>query len=135
MTSTEKIIADARRIIKHDRAEHGGNYDALRACGTIAELFERNYGNLAGLPYSAVQFWIKQYIEPSASIANEPTAEHLEKLGAIASFLEGSSDGTECLTNSDWHKLSDCVKWQADDLDIDILSAMMTVLVEKGALD
>ena len=44
------------------------------------------------------------------------------------------NDETDCLTDEDWREMADAVNYEAEDLDMDILSQMMSTLVEKQAL-
>ena len=136
MNDIEKFLSDVKRIKKHDRADNGGLYDPIRVCKSISELLQKKYSSdFADLPYSIVEYWQNTYILSSGDLQNEPSDEHLEKLASMVSFLEGNIHDTESLSESDWKEIADCVKWQAEDIEIDKLSSLMTILVEKKALD
>ena len=80
------------------------------------------------------EYWKRTYIDESASPENEPTAENIDRLGAILSFLENSGEDEELLTDDDWRMLGELVNYEAEDLPLDILQALMGVIVQKGAL-
>ncbi len=134
MTEIEKFSADVKRIVKHDRADHGGSYDGLRAAQKAAELFSSYSKELAGLPESIADYWLHTYVEPSADADNEPSEEHVEWLASALAFLAG--DERECVgfSAADWRTLCDLVNYEAEDLPIDVLSDLMTILVNRKAL-
>ena len=56
MDNISKLYADAQRIKKHYRAEHG-KYDGGEVCGQIKELFGRNNGHVKSLALSYADYW------------------------------------------------------------------------------
>jgi hypothetical protein len=59
-----------------------------------------------------------------------------ERLGHIAAFVLGDfDDGTMELDADDWDAIRDAVAGEADDLDLDTLTRLMTDLVSRGVLD
>lgn len=134
MTETEQFLADAQKIIRHERADNGGRYDGLRACRNAGALLERYNRSLGALPQSVADYWQQTYIAPSADAANEPTEENLRRLAALHAFLSGDEGWLGALSHEDFCQLQELVNCEAADLPIDALQAMMAVIVEKGAL-
>ena len=134
MTDIQKFRADVQRLIKHSRADNNGRYNAEKTCNDIIELFLSETTVPGALPQSGAEYWKRTYIDESASPENEPTAENVDRLGAILSFLENSGEDEELLTDDDWRMLGELVNYEAEDLPLDILQALMGVIVQKGAL-
>ena len=133
MTDLQKFFADADRIKKHERADNGGSYDAVRATEKIIALFVSNNPNMGTLPDSFADYWKKTYIDSSANLENEPTSENLDKLGAMQSLLDGETFSTECLSNDDWKELCSLSNFEAEDLPMEALEKMMMIFVDKQA--
>ena len=51
----------------------------------------------------------------------------------MLAFMENSDEYFETLTNEDWQEMGRLVNFEAEDLPVDILQDMMSVLVSKGA--
>lgn len=134
MTDIQKFRADVQRLVKHSRADNNGRYNAEKTCNDIIELFLRETTVPGALPQSCAEYWKRTYIDESASPENEPTAENVDRLGAILSFLENSGEDEELLTDDDWRMLGELVNYEAEDLPLDILQSLMGVIVQKGAL-
>ncbi len=134
MTDTQQFLSEAKKIIKHERADNGGRYDAKRACDKIVRMLESRNSALGDLPHSVGDFWLNTYILSSADMANEPTDDNLQRLTAFNAFLSGEDDESDCLTADDWKNLQELVNYEAEDLPLDVLGKMMGIIVEKGAL-
>lgn len=134
MTDIQKFRADARRIIKCGRAETGGAYDAEKICNEVIELFLRGTTIPGALPQSCAEYWKNAYVGSSPQPEEEPSAENIDRLGAILSFLENSGEDEELLTDDDWQKLGELTSYEAEDLPLDMLQALMGVIVRHGAL-
>ncbi|MBQ7159112.1 MAG: hypothetical protein IJS09_06800 [Treponema sp.] len=134
MTDTQQFLSEAKKIIKHERADNGGRYDGKRACDKLVRLLENRNQTLGNLPGSVGDFWLNTYILPSADAVNEPTDAHLEKLSAFNSFLAGEVEETDCLTADDWKNLQELVNYEAEDMPLDLLEKMMGIIVDKGIL-
>ena len=133
MTDLQKFFADADRIKKHERADNGGSYDAQRATEKIISLFISNNPDMSSLAASFADYWKKTYIDSSADMEGEPTAENLDKLGAMQSILDGETFLTECLSSQDWKELCSLSNFEAEDIPMDALEKMMMIFVDKQA--
>lgn len=133
MTDIAKFNADVQRIMKHDRQDHNGKSDWMRVAPQLQNLFNRSTSCPTTLSTSVFEYWENQYIHDSAEMENEPTEAHMGKLRAMLSFLENTDEEYELLDDNDWQELGDLVNYEADDLPIDILQNLMSVLVSKSA--
>ncbi len=136
MTETEQFLADAKKIIRHERADNGGRYDGLLACRNVGALLERYNRSLGALPQSVADYWQQAYVVPSADAANEPSEANLHRLAAFHAFLSGDGDDEwlDALSHDDFCQLQELVNCEAADLPLEALEAMMAVIVAKGAL-
>ncbi len=135
MTAIEKFLADIKKIVKYDRANNGGHYDAKRACTQIAQLFERNNPNLGSLAPSISQYWLNTYVLPSENLENEPSEENVARLKAFQSFVDNiEDDDLNILTQDDFENLKNFIDEAQEEIDLDTLQNMMGILLDKGAI-
>lgn len=134
MNDSNKFLADARRIVKYERAENAGRYNASSACNKIAELFVKRNPSITSFAESVSGYWISNYIQNSTNPESEPSDENLDRLCAMQNFLEGIDAENEILTDDDWHELADLANYEAEDMPLDLLNSIMTIVVDKGAL-
>ncbi|MCK9169305.1 MAG: hypothetical protein M0P01_02705 [Treponema sp.] len=134
MTDIEKFRSDIHRIIKRERIQNGGRYDAAHVCRQAADLLVRSVRIQGELPRSIADYWLSQYIETSVSAEKEPTDIHIDKLGAMMSFLSGSAEDGDLLSDDDWTEIGRLTGYEAEDLPIEVLSALMTILVDRKAV-
>lgn len=135
MTDIEKFRSDIQRIVKRERADNGGRYNAHHACEQASKLLENEVRDLGELPGALAYYWMTTYIDTSAAPDIEPTPEHVDKLGAILAFLEGSTEDGDLLSQDDWMEIGRLTGYEAEDLPIDILTSLMTILVDRKAVE
>ena len=133
MDSIQKLYSDVEKIKKHYRQENPHNYDGVKVCEQVREMFCRTNPALSSLAGSFADYWISTYIINSTSPADEPKQESVQILAAMQSILEGSDEFTECLSQDDWKELCSLTNYEAEDLPIDALNDMMTIFVDKQA--
>lgn len=135
MNSIDKFISDIQRIIKLDRANNGGHYDAKRACAQISNLFKNNNKNLGSLSISIADYWLNTYIFGSENLENEPSEQNISKIKAFQSFVDNDEDADfSSLTGDDWENLRDFVDDEAENIDLTSLQNMMSLILANGAL-
>ncbi|MBQ7882592.1 MAG: hypothetical protein IJ312_07780 [Treponema sp.] len=134
MNSIDKFVSDVKKIIKHQRADNGGLYNGKIACEKICNLFELNNRSLGNIAHSISGYWLDKYIYNSADFSNEPTETNLNKLISFQLFPEGEKENLDNLTEEDWTTLKEFVNFEAEDLPLDLLQEMMSLILEKGAL-
>ena len=132
MDSIQKFCSDVEKIKKHARQEGASGEKSV--VSQIKSLFVRNFRGLDSLAASFVDYWEETYIRPSTNCAEEPVQENIDRLVAMFSLLEGSSEFTDCLSDDDWKKLCGLTNIESEDLQIDTLNSLMMIFVDKKAL-
>ena len=133
MTDIGKFLSDLDKIKKHARNNKPGfsGYNDIR--DELCNLFERATSCPTGLPGSIFEYWENTYVLNSADLTYEPSADNAAKLGAMLAFLDNSDEDQDLISSEDWQELGRLVNYEAEDLPVDILQDLMTVLVSKGA--
>ena len=127
MNKSEKFSADLKRIKKANRSASYFNMNgALR---DIESLFLAQNPQCKGLCQALFDWWKNDY-------ARGPELEDaaLEKLISLQIFVNGEEDDSSALTADDWRRVKDEVGYEAENLPLDLLSAMMKTVVERGAI-
>ena len=135
MDSIQKLYSDIEKIKKHNR-NSSGTLDLNKVATQVSEMFQRNNRDFCDLPNSLAEYWVKTYVYPQIDLnANDLSQESVDKLCAMQAFLDNDiEDDTDCLTLDDWKQIAAFVNFEAEDMPIDLLSQMMSILVEKRAL-
>jgi hypothetical protein len=124
MNSTQKFDADIRKILKQRES----------ALSRVVEAFCGNFSHIQNLARGIGDYWLKKYIEPSASPNEEPTREHIDWLLDAFSFLSGDEDDFTAITLDDWKEIRDIISCEADGIPLKTLTQLMSCVVDKGAL-
>lgn len=135
MDNIQKLYSDIEKIKKHNR-NSSGTLDLNKVATQVSEMFQRNNRDFCDLPNSLAEYWVKTYVYPQIDLnANDLRQESVDKLCAMQAFLDNDiEDDTDCLTLDDWKQIAAFVNFEAEDMPIDLLSQMMSILVEKRAL-
>lgn len=135
MDNIQKLYSDIEKIKKHNR-NSSGTLDLNKVATQVSEMFQRNNRDFCDLPNSLAEYWVKTYVYPQIDLnANDLSQESVDKLCAMQAFLDNDIEGdTDCLTLDDWKQIAAFVNFEAEDMPIDLLSQMMSILVEKRAL-
>ena len=132
MTSIGKFLTDIERIKKFARQNGtNGGYNSIRE--ELCKLFENATTCPTDLPHSLFEYWENTYIFTSEDLTWEPEQSNCEKLAGMLAFMEDSDEYTDTLSDEDWQEIGRLVNFEAEDLPVDILQSLMTVLVSKGA--
>lgn len=133
MTEIEKFNSDLSRAVKHNRNADGTlNQNAFYSYAE--NLFKRASSVGGCLSTSLFGYWKSEYIDCSINPQNEPTEENINRLSAMLAFLCNSNEYEDCLTDEDWVEMSDMVSAEAEDMPIEQLQDLMSIIVSKGAL-
>lgn len=132
MNDIQKFYADVQRIIKYDRSDNAGNYDGRRASKSVMNLFIRESTDLKTVATELADFWYEKYIDNSDNIEQEPTMEHVDWLAGVLSFFNCDNENEQCIPKEDWAEICEAIKYEAEDLPIDLLSSLMSILLDKG---
>ena len=133
MTDIGKFLSDVQKIKKFDRHNNSGKSDYNRIQNDLKKLFERSSSCPPNLPNSLYEYWENTYIFNSQDISSEPTDENLGKLGAMLAFLENSDEDQNLLSDDDWKEIACLVNYESEELPVEVLQNLMTILVSKGA--
>lgn len=133
MTDIAKFLTDAKKILKFDRQNNSGKSDFDRIENNLRSLFDRSTSCPGQLPNTVFAYWVSEYVATSADMKAEPSDENLDRLAAMLAFLENSDEGQEVLTDDDWQEIGELVNDEAEDLPINVLQDLMSILVSKGA--
>ena len=133
MADVRKFYADVQRIQKHTRAKYSGSNPSA-VTNQVMDLFKSYARDLGDLPASVLEYWKKIYIDCSPHPEEEPRQEHIDWLAAVLSFFDGDLDSDQDIPLKDWRELANLINYEAEDIPIDVLSSMMSTLVEKKAL-
>jgi hypothetical protein len=133
MADLRKFYADVQRIQKHTRAKYS-SHNPSEVTAQLMDLFNSYTKGLGDLPHSILEYWKKNYIDVSSSPKTEPVQEHIDWLAVVLSFIDGELEDDQDIPLKDWKELADLINYEAEDIPIDMLSSMMTILVEKKAL-
>jgi len=134
MTDTEKFISDVAKVKKMDRHENNNTSDYNRLSPKLANTFERASQCEKSLSGTIFDYWEKTYIWNQADLSEVPSDSDIEKLAAFLAFLNNSDEYAELVTADDWKNLAELVNYEAEDMDIDKLTELMSILVDHHAL-
>ncbi|MBO7122771.1 MAG: hypothetical protein J6V90_05775 [Treponema sp.] len=127
MNKSEKFSVDLKRIKKANRSASYFNLNG--ALADIERLFTSQNSQAKDLASSLFDWWKNEW-------ARGPELEDsaLEKLSALNAFLNQEED-TDALDQDDWKRVKDEVSYEAENLDLDLLSQMMKTIVSKGGMN
>lgn len=133
MNNTDKFLADAKRVVKRNRSENS-QYDGLECSRQVANLFCSYNKGMGDLPNSIAEYWLSAYVKTSGDIGQEPSGRSLDWLADVLEFLAGEESQFKSITATDWAFLRDFVSFEAEGLPMEVLSSLMGVLLERGAV-
>ena len=128
MNNTQKFSSDIERIKKRNR--DGESFNLAGALKDIESLFVGQNQQCKGLAISLFDWWKNEFTR-----GPELEDAALEKLSAIFAFVNGEEDDGEALSADDWKRIKDEVGYEAENLPLDLLRAMMKTVVERGAMN
>ncbi len=139
MDNIQRFYSDLEKIKKHYRQEHETSYDPTELCEEIRTFFGKSNKDVQNLAYSFADYWRDEYIAKSSQMQDEPSAENLNKLTAMQALLYVTEDDdqaaeTECLSEKDWKELCRLTNYEAEEIPLELLNAMMMIFVNKQAL-
>ena len=108
--------------------------DCRYFCKEIGNRFASSYKNFGALPEGISQYWLENKVLSSSDISQEPTEDTINWILDADDFLSAEKDKTYCFSKTDWEEIRELVNAEACDLDINLLSDLMSIIVENGAL-
>ena len=134
MTDLGKFYADVQRCLKHERADHNGNYDGLRASRAIEKLFVSYNRGLENITEPLAEYWEQTYIQKSPKLAEEPQKANIDWLANVIALFDGQLEPNQGFSKKDWAEINDTVNAEAEDLPLDVFSTIMSTIVERKVL-
>lgn len=136
---SSSFLADVRRAAKRVRAHYApsagkdkGGTLATAIGKETAALLARCARGLGDLPREIALYWLNTAkLDECASNDGIPE-EEMERLLAFHDFLAGGE--VENLSKEDWEELAGMVNDASEELDVNTLTAMMSTLLDNGAL-
>lgn len=126
MTNLDKFYSE----MKKNAARHArdGSYTQLSADLERGFLeWTRSFGSLGeNLAY----FWRDRYGDSLETEEGRLTA--LDRLASLLALVSGDFDETMDFPDSEWQEIREIVSGEADSLDIDTLTDIMSVIVSRG---
>lgn len=134
MTETEKLITDLKKAVKFARAADG-SLDYYKVNDELASLFEKSSHTSKSLANAVFDYWEKEHVVNSQDfIEGELSESNLNLLGAYNAYLNKSDEFEDLISQDDWHEIGVLVNYEAEDMDIDELTQLMSVLLDHGAI-
>lgn len=134
MIDLGKFYADVQRCLKHERADNNGNYDGLRACRAVKKLFVSYFRGLENIAEPLAEYWEQTYILQSKNLEDEPQKSNIDWLANVIALINGELEADRNFPQKDWVEINNVVNAEAEDIPIDVLSSIMSTLVERKVL-
>jgi len=134
MTDVEKFVSDVAKLKKMDRHEHNNTIDYNRLSNPLADLFAKSSQVDKSFANTIFDYWEKTYIWNQSDLSEAPSDADVSKLAAFLAFLNNSDENAELVTGSDWKTLAELTNYEAEDMDIEKLTELMSILVDHHAL-
>jgi hypothetical protein len=128
MTDIDKFLSDADRLVA--RASATGKTDTQKLAGELTRLFliwARDFGEL-GTNLSS--YWIGEYTESLST--EEGRKRAVEWFGSILALLSDCFTKDMDFSDRDWEEIRDCISDEAENLDMDLITSIMTIIVDRG---
>lgn len=124
MTSIEKFRSDAFRIAKN------ANHQKEDALHTIKNFFVKSSSAPKTLTLSLSDYW--QHTVTNHSLDDNA----IEKACSFLALLLGcfSCEDESFVSEDDWQEIANIVSSEAEDIPLETLSSIMSILVEKKVL-
>jgi hypothetical protein len=128
MTDIDKFYSDADRIVA--KAGAPGSGGAAKLASELTRHFlvwTRDYGDVGT---DMASWWMEHYAETLGTESGRKNA--VEWFGSLLALLSNNFTAEMDFPDADWEEIRDTVSACADDLDMDIITTIMTVIVDRG---
>ena len=128
MTDIDKFFSDADKLVA--RASATGKTDTQKLAGEITRLFlswARDFGEL-GTNLSA--YWLDAYTETLST--EEGRKRAVEWFGSVLALLSDCFTKDMDFNDRDWDEIRDSISDEAENLDLDLITSIMTIIVDRG---
>ena len=128
MTNIDKFYSDADRLMA--KAGAPGAQDLKKLAAELSRLFlgwTRDYGEIGA---NLSTYWIDEYSLTLSTPEGRKAA--VEWFGAVLALLSDCFTAEMDFSDRDWEEIRENVSAEAEDLDMDLVATIMTVIVERG---
>ena len=80
------------------------------------------------------EYWEQTYIQKSPNLAEEPQKANIDWLANVIALIDGQLEPNQNFSKKDWAEINDIVNAEAEDLPLDVLSSIMSAIVERKVL-
>lgn len=138
MHDIDKFASDAAKIVSRSQASAAGRPESSTGESTAAqklaaelsrhfEIWTRDYGNLGSM---ISQYWKDRYTAMLATEAGRTAA--LVWLEFALALISGNFTADMDFPDDDWAELREIVSSEAEELDLELLTTILGVIVERG---
>lgn len=128
MKDIDKFFSDADRLIARWRAEGTGNTTRLAA--SLKGHFDSYSRGAAVIAEPLSSYWKDTYTDSLSTAEGQKDA--VSWLGSLNSLLAGEFDETMDFPERDWAEIRDTINAEAESMDMDLLSDIMMIIVDRG---
>ena len=128
MTDIDKFYSDADRLAA--RASKPGSPDAVKFPSELCRLFlawTRDYGDIGT---NLAAWWTERYAPGTKTDAARQQA--IEWFSAVLALLSGCFTSEMDFPDDDWDEIRDNISSEAENLDMDLITTIMTIIVDRG---
>jgi len=128
MTDIDKFYSDADRLAS--RVPFSDPAAGAKFASDLSQLFlswTRDYGQIGE---AIASWWADKYRDGLGEESRRKDA--VEWFGAALSLLSGCFTDKMDFPDDDWDEIRAAVSDSAEDLDIDLIQEIMTIIVERG---
>lgn len=126
MTDIDKFYSDGERIMKRAAAAQTGNKKIAEDLARLFQVAARGYDVIAE---SLSNYWIATYAD-GLSGENERKAA-IEWFANVLALFDGEFMPDMDFEDRDWDEIRETVSAEAETLNLDVLTSIMTVIVER----
>lgn len=128
MTDIDKFYSDADKLVK--RASVPGSSYAEKLNSELSRLFliwTRDFGQLGS---TLCEYWHITYGDNLSTETDRKAA--VEWLASALCLLSGCFTNEMDFPDRDWQEIRDIISAEAEEIDIDLLMSIMSIIVERG---
>lgn len=129
MTDLDKFYSDADKIISRSYSVQQPQETKKLAQELVRHflIWSRDYQELSG---SLAEYFTRKYESSLATEAGRKAA--VEWFASLLALFTGTFENSMDFPDDDWIEIRETINAEAEELDIDLLSSLLTVIVERG---
>lgn len=128
MTDIDKFCSDADKMMA--RSPVPGTNDAARMISGLTNLFLAHTRDFGDIGTDLADWWKERYGDTLDSPEGRKAA--VDWFAAVLSLLTGNFTKDMDFPDADWDEIRESISAEADNMDIETLTGILTVIVERG---